>query len=129
MAAEGATVAVNVTLAPTAGVVVDAVNVVVVGVNAAPQVTPLTANDAGTALVVPFQVPLNPTPVTLPPAATLPLYGSLFTVTFAPLCVSMPFHRDETVCPFANVHVNVQLVQEVVPVFWIVMAAPKALEF
>ena len=73
VAAEGATVAVSVTLAPTVGVVVDAVSVVVVAVNAAPQVTPLTANDAGTALVVPFQVPLNPTPVTLPPAATLPL--------------------------------------------------------
>jgi hypothetical protein len=73
VAAEGATVAVSVTLAPTVGVVVDAVSVVVVAVNAAPQVTPLTANDAGTALVVPFHVPLNPTPDTLPPAATLPL--------------------------------------------------------
>jgi hypothetical protein len=73
VAAEGATVAVSVTLAPTVGVVVDAVSVVVVAVNAAPQVTPLTAKDAGTALVVPFHVPLNPTPVTLPPAETLPL--------------------------------------------------------
>jgi hypothetical protein len=40
---------------------------------AAPQVTPLTANEVGTALVVPFHVPLNPIPVRLPPAATLPL--------------------------------------------------------
>jgi hypothetical protein len=41
----------------------------------------------------------------------------------------MPFQRDATVCPLANVHVSVQLVQDVVPVFWMVMAAPKALEF
>src|ERR1039458_2952809 len=38
-----------------------------------PQATPLTAKLLGTALVVPFQVPLKPMPVTLPPAATLPL--------------------------------------------------------
>ena len=38
-----------------------------------PQVVPLIANDAGTALVTPFQVPLNPIPVRLPPAAMLPL--------------------------------------------------------
>lgn len=37
------------------------------------QVVPLTAKDAGTALVVPFHVPLKPTPATLPPAATLAL--------------------------------------------------------
>lgn len=73
VAADGATVAVKVTLAPTVGVVVDAVSVVVVAVNAAPQVTPFTANDAGTAFVVPFQVPLNPIPETVPPATTLPL--------------------------------------------------------
>jgi hypothetical protein len=41
----------------------------------------------------------------------------------------MPFQREATVCPFANVHVSVQVVQAVVPVFWMVMAAPKALEF
>ena len=62
VAAVGATVAVSVTLAPTAGVVVEADSVVVVAVNCAPQVTPLTAKDAGTALVVPFHVPLKPTP-------------------------------------------------------------------
>ena len=73
MAAAGATVAVSVTLAPTAGVVVEAASVVVVAVNAAPQVTPLTANDEGGVLMVPFHVPLNPTPETAPPAATLPL--------------------------------------------------------
>jgi hypothetical protein len=39
----------------------------------APQVVPFMAKDVGTALVTPFQVPLNPIPVTLPPAATLPL--------------------------------------------------------
>ena len=38
-----------------------------------PQVTPLTANEVGTAFVVPFQVPLNPMPERLPPAAMLPL--------------------------------------------------------
>jgi hypothetical protein len=41
----------------------------------------------------------------------------------------MPFQSDETVCPLANAQVSDQLVQAVVPVFWIVMAAPKALEF
>jgi hypothetical protein len=39
----------------------------------APHVTPFTANEVGTAFVVPFQVPLKPIPVRLPPAATLPL--------------------------------------------------------
>jgi hypothetical protein len=29
----------------------------------------------------------------------------------------------------ANVHVSVQLVSAVVPVFWMVIAAPNALEF
>jgi hypothetical protein len=41
----------------------------------------------------------------------------------------MPFQSDETVCPFAKVQVSDQLVQAVVPVFWMVMAAPNALEF
>ena len=40
---------------------------------APPQVVPLMANAAGTALVLPFHVPLNPRPVRLPPAAMLPL--------------------------------------------------------
>ena len=38
-----------------------------------PQVTPFSANDVGTALVTLFQLPLNPTPVRLPPAGMLPL--------------------------------------------------------
>jgi hypothetical protein len=38
-----------------------------------PQVTPLSANDAGTELVALFHVPVKPTPVTLPPAEMLPL--------------------------------------------------------
>jgi hypothetical protein len=38
-----------------------------------PQAVPLIAKFVGTALVVPFQVPLNPIPVRLPPAAILPL--------------------------------------------------------
>jgi hypothetical protein len=42
-------------------------------VAAPPQVTPLTANEAGIALVAPFHVPLNPMPVRVLPAATLPL--------------------------------------------------------
>jgi hypothetical protein len=41
----------------------------------------------------------------------------------------MPFQSDETVCPLAKAHVSVQLVQDVVPVFWMVMAAPNALLF
>jgi len=38
-----------------------------------PQAIPLIAKLVGTALVVPFHVPLNPMPVRLPPAAMLPL--------------------------------------------------------
>jgi hypothetical protein len=38
-----------------------------------PQATPFKANEVGTALVALFHVPLNPTPVTLPPAGILPL--------------------------------------------------------
>jgi hypothetical protein len=38
-----------------------------------PQVFPLMANAVGIALVTPFQVPLNPNPLVLPPAATRPL--------------------------------------------------------
>jgi hypothetical protein len=38
-----------------------------------PHVVPFKANDVGTALVVPFHVPLKPIPVRLPPAAMLPL--------------------------------------------------------
>jgi hypothetical protein len=41
----------------------------------------------------------------------------------------MPFQREETVCPLANVQVSVQLLNAVVPVFWMVIAAPNALEF
>lgn len=68
------TVMVSVALAPWATESVAAEGLSVkLPVVAAPQVMPLTANDVGTALVEPFQVPLKPTPVTLPPAATLPL--------------------------------------------------------
>jgi hypothetical protein len=73
VAVEGATVAVRVMLVPVVVVVEDAASVVVVAVNDAPQVVPLTANDVGIALVVPFHVPLNPMPVRVLPAATLPL--------------------------------------------------------
>jgi hypothetical protein len=38
-----------------------------------PQAVPLMAKFVGTALVEPFQVPLNPMPVALPPAGMLPL--------------------------------------------------------
>lgn len=67
------TVMVSVPLAPRA---ID--NPVAEGVSVkpeigAPQVVPLTAKEAGTALVAPFQVPLNPMPETLPAAGTLPL--------------------------------------------------------
>jgi hypothetical protein len=41
----------------------------------------------------------------------------------------MPFQRDATVCPLANAHVSDQLVQAVVPVFSMVIWAPKALVF
>jgi hypothetical protein len=41
----------------------------------------------------------------------------------------MPFQSCETDCPLANVQVSVQLVQAVVPVFSMVMAAPNALVF
>jgi hypothetical protein len=67
------TVMVSVPLAPRATVRADAEGVSLKPPVAAPQVVPFIANDAGTALVVPFQVPLNPTPERLPPAAMLPL--------------------------------------------------------
>jgi hypothetical protein len=44
-----------------------------VGATLPPQAVPLMAKFVGTALVVPFQVPLNPMPVALPPAGMLPL--------------------------------------------------------
>jgi hypothetical protein len=40
----------------------------------------------------------------------------------------MPFQRDEIVCPLAKVQVSVQLVRAVELVFWMVRAAPKAVE-
>jgi len=123
------TVMVSVPLAPWAIVKADAEGVSLKPPVAAPQVVPLIAKDAGTALVTPFQVPLNPMPVRLPPAGMLPLYGSFFTVTLAPLWVSMPFQSCETVWPLAKVQVRVQLDKAVVPVFWMVIAAPKALVF
>jgi hypothetical protein len=67
------TVMVSVALLPWAIVKVDAEGVSLKPPVAAPQVVPLTAKDAGTALVTPFQVPLNPMPVRLPPAGMLPL--------------------------------------------------------
>jgi len=68
------TVMVSVPLAPWAidRVAADGLSVKL-PVAAPPQVVPLIANDAGTALVTPFQVPLNPMPERLPPAAMLPL--------------------------------------------------------
>ena len=50
-------------------------------------------------------------------------------MTLAPLWLSMPFQSCETVWPLAKLQVRVQLVHAVVPVFWMVMAAPKALVF
>ncbi len=47
--------------------------IVKLGVVATPQADPLIAKDVGTALVTPFQAPLNPMPVRLPPAGMLPL--------------------------------------------------------
>jgi hypothetical protein len=73
VAVAGETVAVSVTLAPTVGVVVDAASAVVVEINVELQATPLRANDVGIALVTLFQVPLNPIPVRVAPAAMLPL--------------------------------------------------------
>lgn len=67
------TVMVSVPLEPRATLRVDAEGVSLKPPVAAPQVVPLIANDAGAALVVPFQVPLKPIPERLPPAAMLPL--------------------------------------------------------
>ena len=78
VAAEGETAAVRVTLAPVVVLVEEDESTVVVAVGEPPpppppQDVPLTAKLVGTALVVPFQVPLKPMPVLLPPAAMLPL--------------------------------------------------------
>jgi hypothetical protein len=51
----------------------------------------------------------------------------LVTVTVEPLWVSTPFQRDVIVWPLAKVQLSVQLLMAVVPVFWIVIAAPKPL--
>lgn len=67
------TVIVSVPLAPRATVRVEAEGASLNPPVAPPQVVPLIANDVGTALVAPFQVPLKPMPERLPPAATLPL--------------------------------------------------------
>jgi hypothetical protein len=53
----------------------------------------------------------------------------LVTVTVEPLWVSMPSQREETVWPLAKLQTSVQLVRAVVPVFWIVIAAPKPLAY
>jgi len=47
----------------------------------------------------------------------------------APLWVSLPFQSEDTVWPLGKAHVKVQLDQLTVPVFSIVMPAPKAVEF
>jgi hypothetical protein len=73
VAAEGATVAVSVMLVPVVTVVEEAARAVVVAVNDVLHVVPLTANDTGIALVTLFQVPLNPIPDKVAPAAMLPL--------------------------------------------------------
>jgi hypothetical protein len=55
------------------------------------QGTPFSENAVGTLLTALFQVLVNPTPVTFPPAGMLPSKDAFVTVTFAPLCVSVPF--------------------------------------
>jgi hypothetical protein len=47
----------------------------------------------------------------------------------APLWVSLPFQSEDTVWPLGKDHVKVQLDQLTVPVFSIVMLAPKAVLF
>lgn len=67
------TVMVSVPLAPWAIVRVDAegASLKLPPPPLLPQVVPLIANDVGTALEMPFQLPLNPIPVRLPPAGML----------------------------------------------------------
>jgi len=68
------TVIVSVPLAPGAIEIVDAEGFSVkLPWPAPPQAVPLIAKLVGTALTEPFHVPLNPTPVRLPPAGMLPL--------------------------------------------------------
>jgi hypothetical protein len=55
------------------------------------QVTPLSEKLAGTGLLEPFQVPLNPN-VAVPFVAIVPFHGALVTVTAAPLCLADAFH-------------------------------------
>jgi hypothetical protein len=73
VAAVGETEAVRVMLVPVVVDVEEAASAVVVDVNDVLQAVPFTANDVGTALVTLFQVPLNPMPVKVAPAAMLPL--------------------------------------------------------
>ena len=47
------------------------------------------------------------------------------TVTLLPLCETVPFHELLMVCPFAKLQANAQLLKAVVPLFLMVMVAPK----
>ena len=50
-------------------------------------------------------------------------------MTFAPLCVTAPFHELAMVCPLAKVQVSDQLLKVVLPLFLMAMVAPNWLLF
>jgi hypothetical protein len=94
------------------------------------QVVPLTANDVGDALVIPFQFPLNAGPIIVVPAGIEASQLALVAVTIAPLWVHVPsFHIFATVCPLGKAQVSVQLLMAAVPVFWMVFVAPNCMLF
>ncbi|GAA1783362.1 hypothetical protein GCM10009682_01760 [Luedemannella flava] len=85
-----------------------------------PHVMPLTENAVGTALALP-QLPVKPRSVMDPPEATDPLYETLETVTFAPLCDHVPPQPWVTVWPLAKANFRVHEVHGS-PVFFKVTA-------
>ena len=116
VAAEGATVAVSVMLAPVVAVVEEAASAVVVAVNVELQATPLTAKFVGIALVTPFQVPLNPNTVLDSAGSDAARFtGLLFTVTLAPLWVSVPFQELRDRLSVGKGQVSAQLLSVVFP--------------
>ena len=76
--------------------------------------------------MVPFQEPLKPgSELSACPAGMPALYEALVTVTALPLCVAVPFHNCEMVCPLGNENCRLHPLIAVELVFVMVKLAPK----
>jgi hypothetical protein len=88
-------------------------------------VVPFRVKDVG-AVLVPFQVPLNPgSELRAEPAAMDALYALLVIVTVLPLCENVPFQPCAIFCPLANENCKLQPLMAVEPVFVMVKDAAK----